>query len=409
MSQDQLLAMGYSVHYPARTSAFLTTPAGATIRLSYNKGVWFLPPPLRAHGMPVHNPFAPLAFPTRSGAPFSVSSPSSPAAPPHASAPQSPLSSPRSGFVTPSSPVSPGSPAHSVGSDDAGDLNEYDDSDALPRGDLSFGSGVPSAHAPAPRNAALVRVPRNVNINTSDASARASANGNNINNDASARALANDDNINININGTAADTQIIAPRAPRIQDATRDDPRILHVQSLHSRLGCCKNDTLSLHIKAMAHSDPDRPSWEAFKRWKQIFQCTQCLEQSKRPPRRAAHPRREHDDSFRPGEFLIADGSGAYKFKTIDGYTQHFVLTDFCSKARFGFPTKSKSAHEFVVLLKQFSADSGVPILKLQGDDDIVGSEEVRRWARESSLPCKFCQAPLTCLSPTAPLNDLSA
>ena len=151
---------------------------------------------------------------------------------------------------------------------------------------------------------------------------------------------------------------------------------------------------MSQHIKSMAHDDPDRPSWEAFKRWKQIFTCTQCLEQSKRPPRRAAHPLRTNDGSYHPGEFLIVDGSGAYKFKTINGYTQHFALTDFHSKARFAFPTRSKSASELITILKQFSADSGVAILKFQGDDDIVGSEEVRKWARDTVPPIQLASSP---------------
>jgi hypothetical protein len=151
---------------------------------------------------------------------------------------------------------------------------------------------------------------------------------------------------------------------------------------------------MSLHIKSMRPDDPDRPTWQAFKRWKQIFACTQCLEQSNRPPRRAAHPHRTNDGSFLPGEFIIADGSGAYKFDTINGYTQHFVFSDFCSKARFAFPTKTKSASELVVLLKQFSADSRVGILKLQGDDDIINSEEVRKWARDSTPQVQLSLSP---------------
>jgi hypothetical protein len=151
---------------------------------------------------------------------------------------------------------------------------------------------------------------------------------------------------------------------------------------------------MSVHIKSMLHDDPDRPSWQAFKRWKQIFTCTQCLEQSNRPPRRTAHPHRTNDGSFLPGEFIIADGSGAYKFETINGYTQHFVFSDFCSKARFAFPSKTKSASELVVLLKQFSADSRVAILKFQGDDDIINSEEVRKWARDSTPQVQLSLSP---------------
>ena len=361
ISQDQLLSMGYSVFFSSRTSASLKTPGGATIVLRYRDGVWFLPSPSRSHGL-YHNSFAPLAMPTRSGATFSTSSPprlpapvpvaddvdggallQPPASPP----PPIPVEGVMNQLIIPSpitspniSPRPPPSPSSSSGSYEDEEFDESAPHHALapPAPPLPVQLAPLAPVVPAPRSAARPHV--------------------------------------------------------CIQNATREDPRILHVQALHQRLGCCKNDTMSLHIKSMLHDDPDRPSWQAFKRWKQIFTCTQCLEQSHRPPRREAHPQRTNDGSFLPGEFIIADGSGAYKFETINGYTQHFVFSDFRSKARFAFPSKTKSASELVVFLKQFSADSGVAILKFQGDDDIISSEEVRKWARDSTPPVQVSLSP---------------
>lgn len=352
ISQDQLLQMHYRVSFPSESQAVIFTPSGGRIDMHKCNGVWFFPPPrsrshmVSATSLPCSNRFSPLAnlpdaseaaaFPTRSGAVFN----------PQLSTPQ----------PVPVQGVSLGSPMqpHVLFFPSPNLVSQ------APSQPLAEVLGVQGGAAPP-----------------------------------SAREL--DDGDPPDDRFTSVSPLVLPVHAVPVQSsplpapidislADQSDPRIIRVQTLHARLGCPGHNIMGDHIRRMSSSDPDRPSWKAYLRWKKLPKCLQCLENSKLPAKSRAHPPASCSPEFAPGEFWIIDGSGKYGFPTLGGSTQHFLFADFGSKARLAFPTMTKSSSSLIGILDQLQIDGHCRIRKLQGDHDVLASAEMQAWARVRSV-----------------------
>ena len=83
-------------------------------------------------------------------------------------------------------------------------------------------------------------------------------------------------------------------------------------------------------------AEADRPSDAHIRE----FVCTSCaMAKSKKPPQKKTHPPKVWVSPYSPGEHLYIDGSGSYNFKTLDGSTQHFIITCAVSHAKFCLPS----------------------------------------------------------------------
>jgi hypothetical protein len=103
-----------------------------------------------------------------------------------------------------------------------------------------------------------------------------------------------------------------------------------------------------------------------------LLQCSDCaIMAATRPSQVLAHPRREGDKGFAPGEFLHIDATGGCPAagKQIDGAIDAFTITDDCSAVRRCYPTKSLSPEQLVLVLKRFQACSLVKIRRILTDE----------------------------------------
>lgn len=118
-----------------------------------------------------------------------------------------------------------------------------------------------------------------------------------------------------------------------------------------------------------------RPSMEHIK----LFFCSSCaMAKSKKPPQRQAHPSKTTECQFLPGESLYIDGSGAYKFPTISNATQHFIVVDEASRAKFAFPTANKKASTLLAHIQQLHATWQVKPRKIRVDQEFARSKEIQ-------------------------------
>lgn len=90
-----------------------------------------------------------------------------------------------------------------------------------------------------------------------------------------------------------------------------------------------------------------------------------------------ARPISQAPSKYRPGEFIHIDSTGKYDFDTPthDGSTHAFLFTDDTSSARFGFPSKDKTSKTLVTLLQRFQAHSGIPLRRIQTDEEFLTAE----------------------------------
>jgi hypothetical protein len=116
------------------------------------------------------------------------------------------------------------------------------------------------------------------------------------------------------------------------------------------------------------------------------FVCLVCaMARSKAPPSSSAHPTTLHD-TYQPGEFLYIDGSGAYKFRTLDQSTQHLIVADHASHARFAFPTVDKKAVTVLNEIKKLQSHWGTKITKLRMDGEFSRTLEFQTWASANDV-----------------------
>jgi hypothetical protein len=116
------------------------------------------------------------------------------------------------------------------------------------------------------------------------------------------------------------------------------------------------------------------------------FVCSVCaMARSKALPSSSAHPTTLHD-TYQPGEFLYIDGSGAYKFLTLDQSTQHLIIVDHASHARFAFPTADKKAVTVLNEIKKLQSHWGTKITKLRMDGKFSRTLEFQTWASANDV-----------------------
>jgi hypothetical protein len=93
--------------------------------------------------------------------------------------------------------------------------------------------------------------------------------------------------------------------------------------------------------------------------------------------------------TYKPGEYLTVDGSGAYsedsldglnKEPTIDGTTTSFVVTDYSSNGIVTFGVKEKTPRTLILLLNEYEAKSGITIKKIRTDGEYL-TDETTEWA----------------------------
>jgi hypothetical protein len=119
----------------------------------------------------------------------------------------------------------------------------------------------------------------------------------------------------------------------------------------------------------------------------QSFVCGPCaLAKSKIPPQRKTHPPTVSEDGFQPGESLFVDGSGAYNFPTEDGSTQHFIVVDQASHAKFVFPTADKSCASLITVLRDLQSNWRVKIRKIRTDQEFARAHEFRTWTSTNDI-----------------------
>jgi hypothetical protein len=136
---------------------------------------------------------------------------------------------------------------------------------------------------------------------------------------------------------------------------------------------------LRQHISNQAY----RPSSQHIKQ----FICGPCaMAKSKLPPQRQTHPSTQTPTKFNPGESFYVDGSGSYNFVTRDGSTQHFIIADEASHAKFSFPTKDKKPETLIALLRNLRANWRVKTLKIRTDQEFSRSSVVRAWATDNDI-----------------------
>ena len=117
------------------------------------------------------------------------------------------------------------------------------------------------------------------------------------------------------------------------------------------------------------------------------FVCGPCaMAKSHVPPQRKTHPLTPSPEGFLPGEFLFVDGSGAYKFPTLDNTTQHFIVTCATSHAKFAFPTADKSPSTLLEVLKTLENHWQTKIRKIRTDQEYSKSIEIWSWAVEHGV-----------------------
>lgn len=166
----------------------------------------------------------------------------------------------------------------------------------------------------------------------------------------------------------------------------------LHRSSLHT-----VNKRLRKIAKNMDPSDPNRPALNTYEKWIHYRKCGDCAQgKSKKPPHDAEHPRLGADRyDFKPGEFLWVDGTGAFNNKTDDGLEQvptvdgsvtTYVITDHCSNSISHYPVKQATNEAFIGAMNEYSARSGVKILKIRGDGAFI-NDGLRQWARTQQPP----------------------
>ena len=181
---------------------------------------------------------------------------------------------------------------------------------------------------------------------------------------------------------TQSRSQRVVEGSALTQSQAHDIIHTYHSASNHPS----KSDLLVLLRQEI--KDPSRrPSKEHI----ETFVCADCvMAKSKKPPQRTTHPSRfesaRADSSYAPGESLHVDGSGAFKFETIDNSTQYFIIVDESSHAKFSFPTSDKRPATLVECLKELQAAWQTPIRKIRTDTEFSKDKDLQQWARDHSI-----------------------
>lgn len=153
-------------------------------------------------------------------------------------------------------------------------------------------------------------------------------------------------------------------------------------QLYHSKSGH-QNKKILLGLLETITDPTMRPSPEHVKR----FKCGACeMAKSKKPPQRATHPSTKTECGYAPGESFFVDGSGAYKFATISKATQHFIIIDESSRAKFAVPTTNKKVATLIVCLEKIQAQWHVPIKKIRTDQEYSRTKELQDWTRKHGI-----------------------
>ena len=112
-------------------------------------------------------------------------------------------------------------------------------------------------------------------------------------------------------------------------------------QKHHDHHFHCSRRQLAKILRQEIPDTSRRPSNQHIKE----FRCYICeMARSKAPPASSTHPPSTGNTQYQPGEFLYIDGSGAYNLDTLDHSTQHVVVHDHASHAKFALPTRDKKA-----------------------------------------------------------------
>ena len=151
----------------------------------------------------------------------------------------------------------------------------------------------------------------------------------------------------------------------------------------HVQLQHCDKATLRSHLRLVIPVEADRPSDAHIRE----FVCASCaMAKSKKPPQKKTHPPSSYASGYSPGQYLYIDGSGSYNFKTLDGSTQHFIITCAVSHAKFCLPSSDKKPATLIMHLKRLRANWKVQFKRLRVDQEWARSHEFQYWATQNDI-----------------------
>jgi len=144
-------------------------------------------------------------------------------------------------------------------------------------------------------------------------------------------------------------------------------------------------------VKNMAPDDEQRPSLKAVRK----FTCPSCITMDSRSPVDVrAHPPRDGDRGYLPGEFLHLDSVGGFDTsRSTDGATDAITVTDDASGVRLCLPVPSKATEHIAKILTNYQAQSQVPIKRILADDPIL-KDAVVHWCETQPFPVAYMASP---------------
>lgn len=179
-------------------------------------------------------------------------------------------------------------------------------------------------------------------------------------------------------------TQPKKPKKPKTGSALSLEAALKICQKYHDATDhkCGKTSLKKILYEAIPEQQL-RPSSEHLKH----FVCGTCeMANSRLPPQRKTHPPTPSSGQFRPGESLFVDGSGAYKFDTADGYTQHFIVVCETSHAKFVFPATDKTPEKLITHLRDLQSNWQTKIKKIRVDQEYARSTVFRTWTTSNDI-----------------------
>jgi hypothetical protein len=151
----------------------------------------------------------------------------------------------------------------------------------------------------------------------------------------------------------------------------------------HVQLQHCDKATLRSHLRLVIPVEADRPSDAHIRE----LVCASCaMAKSKKPPQKKTHLPSSYASGYSPGQYLYIDGSGSYNFKTLDGSTQHFIITCAVSHAKFCLPSSDKKPATLIMHLKRLRANWKVQFKRLRVDQEWARSHEFQYWATQNDI-----------------------